>query len=559
MPRIARAVLTVVVTTGLLVVAAPTSASVAPLGPSAPSTVACPAPLPGPRAIVQLAYLVLLRRCPDAAGAAAWEATLRDGRTVRAVADRLVASREAREVVVGDAFDRVLGRPASAADRRAWAAWLQPAPGHPRRHDHLLAELAASPEVFAAAGATAEGFVDAVYARLVGRAPSRADRAYWVGRLRSGGDRRTVARALLRLDEPLAAVVRAAWAEVLGTMPSPTQLRDHVAWFRADGDRGAVSARLVGSPAFARRADARALVRPGRYVALGDSYVVGEGNGPDGESDDGCSRSVAGYPEVARKSSAAVPGTLDVVACSGATLASLHAARGEGGETYPGQLAALSQGEEPDLVSLTIGGNDVGFVSILGACLRVDVGGTQVNPSYDRARCGALLDRTAPARLAELRTGQAAGGRPLRCDGHRCTLAAAVADIRGAAPGARVVVVGYPPLMVAGGTCSGPLLFDDGRPALGGRWSVAPEHVRKGRAVVAGLNAVLRDAAVAAGATFVDPAPRFAGHSACSADPWLNGLRLVSPQDLLTAPSSFHPTRRGGVAQAAALVSALGG
>lgn len=562
MQRIATVVVAVVLAVGGLV-AAPATAAVP--DPAAPPTAApsCPTTLPGPRALVRLAYVALLRRCPDAAGAASWEAALRDGVPTAAMARRLAATPEARGIVVADAYATIVGRPPSAAERAYWAGWLRPAPDRARRHDQLLATLAGTPEVLTAAGATPGGFVDLLYARVLGRTPTAAERAYWVGRLGSAAttDRATVARVLVRLDEPQAGVIRAAWLEVLGTRPTAAQARDHVAAFRVDGDRGAVSARLVASATFARRADAGAQVVPGRYAALGDSYAVGEGNPPwvESTSDERCGWSRAAYPEVARTSSAAVPGTLEMAACSGASLTSLHTFDDGEGHSYPGQIAALAGGPAPSLVTLTIGGNDIGFVPIMEACLRVEIGGAQVSPYYDRARCELWLDWLAPAALAELRSGLTDGGRPMDCDGHRCTVAAAVAEVRAAAPGARVAVVGYPPLGPPSGACRGDLAFEDGRPALGGRWSIDPAHVAKGHSLVLQLNAVLRDAARQAGATYVDPVARFVGHTPCSADPWVNGLRVRRAAPGSVDPSSFHPNHRGGLALAAALVGSLGG
>ncbi len=552
MQRIAAALLALIVALGALV-AGPAQAQ-----ETAPTSASCPAPLPGPRARIQLAYVTLLHRCPDPAGAATWESAIRDGLTASSFAARMVATTEARRVVAGDAVALVLGRPATSAERAYWADWHRG-----RRFDALLGTLAGTPEAFAVAGGTPSGFVDLLYRRGLGRTASEGERAYWLGRLGAATttDRTFVARVALRSDEALALVVRAAWREILAQLPSSEQMRVDVASLRRDGDRGAVAARLVASRAFAVRADARAAVTPGRYVALGDSYVVGEGNPPyrGSPTEERCAWSEAAYPEVARTTSASVPGTLDVVACSGATLDGIHTHRDpEDGSVHPGQIATMAVGEAPSLVTLTIGGNDVGFVPILEACLRVEVAGTQVSPSYDRARCDLWLDRLAPAALRDLREGLRDGGRLRECDGHRCTVAAAVADVRAAAPGARVAVVGYPPLVPSDGTCAGAVRYADGRPALGARWSLAAPDVRRGRSLVAQLNALLRDAAHASGATYVDPSVVFAGHSACGADPWIHGLRLVSPRDLFPDGSSFHPNRRGGVGQASALTSALG-
>jgi hypothetical protein len=65
------------------------------------------------------------------------------------------------------------------------------------------------------------------------------------------------------------------------------------------------------------------------------------------------------------------------------------------------------------------------------------------------------------------------------------------------------------------------------------------------------LTDVIRKAAKAAGATYVDVAPSFAGHEACTADPWLSGVVL---NDLR---GSFHPTVAGQAQLARLVTSAL--
>lgn len=556
--RVLTGALALIVMVGLVPVAeAPAVAD------DSPPALTCPAPLPGPRAVVQLAFMVLLRRCPDAAGAAAWETSLRDGMATETFARRIAATPEARGVVVTDAYRLVLARTPAASERAFWVDWLRPGSAHPRRHDELLAELAASAELYAAAGGDPEAFVDLLYERILGRSASAADREYWGDRLGSSvGSRRVLARTLLRLTEPLGATVTAAWREVLDARPNATNLARDVARLRSDGDRLGLSARLVGSAAFANRAQRRALVVPGRYVALGDSFVVSEGNPPFVTEGDetSCAYTTSAYPEVARTSSELVPGTLDVAACTGASVLNLYDYHeGESGETYPGQIAAIADGESPELVTLTIGGNDIGFVSIVEACLQVQVNGAgQFSPYYSRSQCDHMLDEYAPAATEALRTGIDDWGQPeaFGCDAP-CTLPGAVADVVAAAPDAEVVVVGYPPFMPAVDTgCRGPLRIDgEYSPTI--EWYVAPADVRRGRRVIAELNAALRDAAVAAGATYVGLGPRFAGHEVCSADPWLAGVEVDA--DLFPLYSSFHPNRRGGVGAAAALIDALEG
>lgn len=134
-----------------------------------------------------------------------------------------------------------------------------------------------------------------------------------------------------------------------------------------------------------------ASVRNILMVAMGDSYASGEGNPRNVDAwlrdggpfisfdpywdDDPCNRSTRGGPAQAalalEQASSTTSVTLVYVACSGATV--------DGGilGPQPGAGQPLSQieqvrkligNESIDLLSLSIGGNDVGFTSILTAC-----------------------------------------------------------------------------------------------------------------------------------------------------------------------------------------------
>jgi lysophospholipase L1-like esterase len=232
------------------------------------------------------------------------------------------------------------------------------------------------------------------------------------------------------------------------------------------------------------------------YVALGDSYSSGVG--APGQSGT-CLRSPNGYPGL--WSAANAPHSYRSVACSGATTATLRA----------GQLSALGGGT--DLVTLTIGGNDVGFAPAVITCTVVDDNG-----------CAA----TVAAAMVVLRN-QLPG-----------KLDATYADIRGRAPSARVVVLGYP------------VLFDEtvGNCGFGGM-SIAKRRSLNAGAVQ--LNATIRARAQAAGFTWSDVSDEFAGHGICGPAPWLHGLTVVPPTN------SFHPTGNGyRYGYLAALTAALG-
>ena len=218
------------------------------------------------------------------------------------------------------------------------------------------------------------------------------------------------------------------------------------------------------------------------YVALGDSYSSGVGaSGQTGL----CLRSANGYPGL--WNAANDPRSYRSVACGGATTETLRAT----------QLWPLGSGT--DLVTLTIGGNDVGFASTVITC----------TISSDSA-CAATVANGLQVLRTEL---------PAKLDG-------TYADIRRKAPNARVIVLGYP------------ILFDETAATCGiGGMSIAKRKSINGGA--AELNRVLAARAAAAGFTWSDVTDEFAGHGICGPSPWLHGLTVIP------ATNSFHPNGTG--------------
>src|SRR5215468_915112 len=88
------------------------------------------------------------------------------------------------------------------------------------------------------------------------------------------------------------------------------------------------------------------------YVALGDSYSSGVGAGSTSGS---CSQSPNAYPEL--WAAANSPASFTFAACSGATTS----------DVISSQLSSLNS--STTLVSISIGGNDVGFSSIMETCV----------------------------------------------------------------------------------------------------------------------------------------------------------------------------------------------
>ena len=120
-----------------------------------------------------------------------------------------------------------------------------------------------------------------------------------------------------------------------------------------------------------------------RIVALGDSYISGEGaarffSGTDHPGSNECRRAATAYPYLAAE---ALEASLTFVACSGARTAHLTGVDGTGAPVRPQypdspqniyggrpQIEVLAEVPEPDAVLVSVGGNDAGFAEIGTGC-----------------------------------------------------------------------------------------------------------------------------------------------------------------------------------------------
>ena len=139
---------------------------------------------------------------------------------------------------------------------------------------------------------------------------------------------------------------------------------------------------------------------------------------------------------------------------------------------------------------LTIGGNDIGFASILGDCFFRE--------------CLAHFDKNEKD-VANLRT----------------PLDSALAMIKAAVPSAKVILVGYPRLFPG---------QQSGNVACG--W-LTPRERERANTLAADLDVAEHKAASDTGVTFVSVTDALDGHELCSADSWvfpLNPLVYGSDQ-----------------------------
>ncbi len=225
------------------------------------------------------------------------------------------------------------------------------------------------------------------------------------------------------------------------------------------------------------------------YAAVGDSFAAGVG--ARSYLDTTCYRSSLAYPKLldadANLRLTAFP------ACTGASTAAAIASQ------VPGIATTTKR------VTLTAGGNDIGFAAIMQNCF-----------VFVLSSCQSAI----------------VNAETLVANGTvAANVTAAVQAIRARAPEAKVVVAGYP------------LLFHEPN---GYQWA---SRVNTGTVA---LNNAIESAAVAAGAVFVDVEAAFAGHGIGSSSPWINDWSWLRTTD------GFHPNATGYTAYAAEIRKVIG-
>jgi lysophospholipase L1-like esterase len=258
----------------------------------------------------------------------------------------------------------------------------------------------------------------------------------------------------------------------------------------------------------------------GPYVSLGDSYTAAPLVPNPTGNPIGCGRSTNNYPsDVAR---AIAPSSFVDASCSSATTVDMTQPQSVPfGGTNPPQFGALSAGDA--LVTVGIGGNDAGLISVAEECATLDAlfpFGTRCKDHYTSSGSDpnvAAIDATGPK------------------------VAAVLKGIHNLAPNARVLIVGYPDgLPVNGSSC----------------WPVVPlssGDIKYFNSLETRLNGVISTAAAANGARFVDTFTSSIGHDACKSPgvAWVNGIVPTS------VAFPLHPNQAGEANMAAQVLAAL--
>jgi hypothetical protein len=290
------------------------------------------------------------------------------------------------------------------------------------------------------------------------------------------------------------------------------------------------------------------------YVALGDSYSSGEGNPPydpgtDEGSFDKCHRSRAAYGP--RLDTSLGLGPMTFSACSGAVTQDFFTIN-HANVSEPKQLSWLSAGTKT--VTLTIGGDDAGFVSLLQHC----VAGPRASFPFEQSM-GCSKDtglREEVRRRLEALDGGASDSTP---SGQTIRpIAEVLESIHTVAPNARIFIGQYPHLFGASkGTYEQNAQAPSGRDCHVGSGMVFGHQelffvdyadAQWLNTLGDELSAVIRHAVSGAkkqGITIAYVAPKqFTDHGLCDhRESWINSLTLSDTNE--PESSSFHPTVNG--------------
>ena len=235
-----------------------------------------------------------------------------------------------------------------------------------------------------------------------------------------------------------------------------------------------------------------------RYVALGDSYSSGTGTRT--YFDSSCQKSVYAYPSLVDTQRANTD--LVFAACSGAKT----------GNVLSSQVSSLTSGTR--WVTITIGGNDAGFSSVITECAQ-PWWSSNCNAAIDNAQ--SYIRNTLPGRLNLVYN-----------------------EIKARSPTATVIVLSYPRLFM-GEDCNAGTFFSGAEMTRLNETANLLRDVTRNQVATEGTNFRFRDAI-----------PPFVGHAVCSDTEWLNGLSNPIGE-------SYHPNRTGHSSGYAPLVRSVMG
>jgi lysophospholipase L1-like esterase len=254
---------------------------------------------------------------------------------------------------------------------------------------------------------------------------------------------------------------------------------------------------------------------PAEYVALGSSFASGPGVTEHAEGSPAlCGRSKDNYPHLLAKARKLA---LIDVSCGGATTDHVL----KGGQYFQrAQIEAITP--ETKLVTITIGGNNVGYMSnmMAAACANAP----ELVPRFWKAMgvCKPMSSIEVERKYATLEP----------------SLIEIVRTARQKAPKARIIFLSYQTVVPPAGTCA----------AL----HMKEAQAESARAMANRLIETDRQIAASQGIELYDVAALTADHGVCAKDPWIEGV-VYPATPFNNGPMIFHTKLKGMQAIAAGL------
>lgn len=284
-----------------------------------------------------------------------------------------------------------------------------------------------------------------------------------------------------------------------------------------------------------------------QYLALGDSFASGEGTfsynlGTD-TAENKCHQSIYSYPYLmSSRVGASISG-----ACSGAVIGNIvkksnqkmnqlkdisdsnipQQQRDQALQTHlPGvalQTEFLDQ-DNPQAVTISIGGNDVGFADIIQRCITPYGGGEAAQNCYETYEERKSIANSIDSQFENLyETYQ---------------------KLKSGDPTRRIYVIGYPQLVKPDGDC-------------GLNVHLSKSETEFAPALVSYLNSVIAKAAAKAGVQYVDTEHAFDGHRLCETGAKaVNGLTAGNEVGHIIGNESYHPNQLGHELLASTILAA---
>ena len=258
------------------------------------------------------------------------------------------------------------------------------------------------------------------------------------------------------------------------------------------------------------------------YVVLGDSFSSGQGAGTyntDTVTDTNkCYKSYNGFGRILGRDTSSPLTLTNFAACGGSITDNIDT-----NTTYPGVLQKQDQAlsSNTKVVSLTIGGNDIGFGDVIRTCAdpTKDCDGAY-NLAYNQL---SILDNK---------------------------LQRVYLDILKKAPNAKVYVLGYPPIVTTGPGClvgkngtDFPFFSEPRKQKAVDLANSLNYVIQNNVSIIRSLNADYNQRL-----TFIDVQANgspFIGHDVCSSEPYVNGLVLppvTLPRASIRIPGDRRPT-----------------